>query len=324
VLDGMPSVGTEPQAPVIVVTFMNYDDAECMRQWDILRSIQTSLGSARVRLVFRHLPSSVSSSQALGEFAQGVFVMGGAKAFAHLSERLFQSMGQVRSTVLIDQWAKDAGIPDVLALRKQVASGAFKAQLESDAAAAKALSVRSCPKSFANGRALGEGTEFRSAENYRALIEREIRHAETKLMGGTVRDALYGILLSENRNGEVDANSAPGAPLKPLSGGGLQIEDLVTGTGTQAARGDEVSVDYTGKLEDGTVFDSSQGRGVFKFVLGEKKVIQGWEQGLIGMRIGGKRKLVIPPSLAYGSRGAPPRIPANATLTFEVELRDVK
>jgi hypothetical protein len=252
-----------------------------------------------------------------------VFVMGGAKAFAHLSERLFQSMGQARSAVLVDQWAKEAGIPDVPALRKQVAGGAFKPQVENDAAAAKSLSVRICPRSFANGRALGEGTEFSSAESYRALIEREIRHAETKLMGGTVRESLYGVLLAENRTGasESDVNAGP---LRPLSNGGLQIEDIVTGTGTQAARGDEVSVDYTGKLEDGTVFDSSQGRGVFKFVLGEKKVIQGWEQGLIGMRVGGKRKLVIPPGLAYGSRGAPPRIPANATLTFEVELRDVK
>jgi len=86
--------------------------------------------------------------------------------------------------------------------------------------------------------------------------------------------------------------------------------------------GDEVSVHYTGMLESGQVFDSSRqpSRGPFPFVLGQNRVIQGWEQGIKGMCVGEKRKLIIPPSLAYGHQGHPPTIPADATLTFETEL----
>ncbi len=104
----------------------------------------------------------------------------------------------------------------------------------------------------------------------------------------------------------------------------LQIEDLVVGTGVEAKTGNTVSVHYKGTLLNGTVFDSSYNRGTpFSFTLGQNTVIQGWEQGVLGMKVGGKRKLVIPPDLAYGPR-AIGLIPANSTLVFEVELLDVK
>ena len=104
----------------------------------------------------------------------------------------------------------------------------------------------------------------------------------------------------------------------------LQVEDLTVGTGVEAKTGNTVSVNYKGTLLSGTVFDSSYNRGTpFSFTLGQNTVIQGWEQGVLGMRIGGKRKLVIPPHLAYGPR-AMGLIPANSTLVFEVELLDVK
>ena len=104
----------------------------------------------------------------------------------------------------------------------------------------------------------------------------------------------------------------------------LQVEDLTVGTGAQAQTGSTVSVHYKGTLLNGTVFDSSYSRGTpFSFTLGQNTVIQGWEQGVLGMKVGGKRKLVIPPDLAYGPRATGP-IPANSTLVFEVELLDVK
>ncbi len=88
-----------------------------------------------------------------------------------------------------------------------------------------------------------------------------------------------------------------------------------------AQAGDTLTVNYTGWLEDGTKFDSSYDRGVpFKFTLGEGGVIEGWDQGLVGMQVGEKKTLTIPPELAYGKEGRPPSIPPNATLTFEVEL----
>ncbi len=105
---------------------------------------------------------------------------------------------------------------------------------------------------------------------------------------------------------------------------GLQIEDLVVGTGAEAQPGRHITVDYTGWLEDGTKFDSSIDRGQpYEFNLGEGGVIQGWDQGIPGMKVGGMRKLTIPPELAYGEIGAGP-IPPNATLIFEVQLLAVE
>ena len=104
---------------------------------------------------------------------------------------------------------------------------------------------------------------------------------------------------------------------------GLIILDIVNGEGDEASVGQTVTVNYTGTLEDGTQFDTSIGRAPFSFPLGAGRVIKGWDEGVSGMKVGGKRKLTIPPELGYGSRGAGNVIPANATLIFEVELLKV-
>jgi FKBP-type peptidyl-prolyl cis-trans isomerase len=105
------------------------------------------------------------------------------------------------------------------------------------------------------------------------------------------------------------------------SAGSLVVEDQVIGEGPVAKSGDSVTVDYTGWLTDGTKFDSSLDRNQpFTFVLGQQEVIAGWDQGVAGMKVGGKRKLTIPPDLGYGVQGAGAVIPPNATLVFEVEL----
>lgn len=104
----------------------------------------------------------------------------------------------------------------------------------------------------------------------------------------------------------------------------LIVEDVVVGTGEEAVAGNKVTVHYTGTFEDGTQFDSSVGRGPFSFPLGAGRVIKGWDLGVAGMKVGGKRKLTIPGHLAYGERGAGGVIPPNATLLFDVELLSVE
>ena len=102
----------------------------------------------------------------------------------------------------------------------------------------------------------------------------------------------------------------------------LKIETLIGGSGPEAKSGDMVTVNYTGTLEDGTKFDSSlnPGRTPFEFTIDKSSVIQGWHMGVAGMKVGEKRKLIIPSGLAYGSDGRPPIIPQNATLIFEIDL----
>jgi FKBP-type peptidyl-prolyl cis-trans isomerase len=114
-----------------------------------------------------------------------------------------------------------------------------------------------------------------------------------------------------------------GEPTKTASG--LEYWDVKVGTGAVAQTGQHVKVDYTGWLTNGKKFDSSVGSGhPFELMLGAGQVIKGWDEGIVGMKVGGKRQLHIPPDLAYGAKGYPGAIPPNATLIFDVQLLDVK
>jgi peptidylprolyl isomerase len=97
----------------------------------------------------------------------------------------------------------------------------------------------------------------------------------------------------------------------------------VVGTGASPRKGQKVSVHYTGKLMNGTTFDSSVDKP-YEFVIGTGRVIKGWDEGIMSMKVGGKRRLIIPPNLGYGAVGSPPTIPPNATLDFDVELLGIK
>lgn len=109
-----------------------------------------------------------------------------------------------------------------------------------------------------------------------------------------------------------------------LEVGELVIEDTLVGDGPAAQDGDFLTVDYVGALEDGTIFDTSVNSVPFRFTLGNGEVIDGWDQGLVGMRVDGQRRLIIPPNLGYGVDGIPGRIPGNETITFDVRLIAVR
>lgn len=148
------------------------------------------------------------------------------------------------------------------------------------------------------------------------------------------------IFSSKNSNNQPLASSSPSATIEPsvapvatssaatkttTTMDGLKIEDERLGTGAEATAGHKITVNYSGTLTDGTKFDSSYDRGTpFSFNLGAGEVIKGWDEGFAGMKVGGKRKLTIPPELGYGANGAGNLIPPNATLIFEVELLKVE
>ena len=103
---------------------------------------------------------------------------------------------------------------------------------------------------------------------------------------------------------------------------GLYIEEITEGVGKNAVRGDRVRIHFVSWLPDGTVVDSSLGVEPYQFELGSEEVIRGWNQGIVGMKVGGRRRLVIRPGLGYGARGRAPRVPPNAILVFEIQLLD--
>jgi peptidylprolyl isomerase len=148
--------------------------------------------------------------------------------------------------------------------------------------------------------------------------------------GGILVVVVAVILIGRGGGSSDDASKAeitvPNGPTIKLPTGSpptqLQVKDLKTGTGAEVKAGDQVSVQYIGVLYDnGSKFDSSYDHGQpFSFKLGGGQVIPGWDQGVAGMKVGGRRELIIPPDLAYGAQGQPPTIPPNATLVFVIDL----
>jgi peptidylprolyl isomerase len=134
-----------------------------------------------------------------------------------------------------------------------------------------------------------------------------------------------GLMLNTTTTTAQEKDKGQDEPKFMTTTSGLKYADVKVGTGDEAKKGDKVEVHYTGTLPDGKKFDSSLDRKEpFSFTVGAGMVIKGWDEGIAGMKVGGKRKLIIPPDLAYGNRAIGGVIPANATLHFDVELVSIK
>jgi FKBP-type peptidyl-prolyl cis-trans isomerase len=157
------------------------------------------------------------------------------------------------------------------------------------------------------------------------MTEREEIKESTMTRNWTATWGMVALLAIAGGGISMGQGQAGSAPAEITTDSGLKYVDLVVGTGREAAVGDQATVHYTGWLTDGKKFDSSvDRREPFSFPLGSGRVIRGWDEGVVGMKVGGKRKLTIPPQLGYGSRGAGGVIPPNATLVFDVELLEVR
>lgn len=166
---------------------------------------------------------------------------------------------------------------------------------------------------------------LREQRRQKRLARRRVQRT-LLILGGAIIIALLAALVYFANQGKQTTSEVELGPNAVTTDSGLRYEDLVVGEGAEAKAGDLVSVHYTGWLVDGTQFDSSVASGQpFEFQLGAGRVIAGWDEGVAGMKVGGKRKLVIPSDLGYGETGAGDgAIPPNAELIFEVELLEIK
>ncbi|CAK9806070.1 39 kDa FK506-binding nuclear protein [Anthophora quadrimaculata] len=155
-------------------------------------------------------------------------------------------------------------------------------------------------------------------------VQQEKKKDKKKLVNGKeVKQEQQQNKQEKNKEHQQNEQNVQSDKKKRKLEGGVQIEEINIGTGTPVKSGKFVTVYYVGRLKNGKKFDSTtQGTG-FKFRLGKGEVIKGWDIGIVGMKVGGKRRITIPPAMAYGAKGSPPVIPGNSTLVFEVELKNV-
>lgn len=321
VTDDDPSYG-DADALVTVVFFGNPTQPETYRALDEVLAITVREGNARVRAVYKFLPQpNDPEGERLADVSLSVRDLAGTTAFFQYQRLLLGGFvsGTPRpfSSEQLSQWAKLTGVQNDATLRTASGSKAKNREdLDAHAALARRLGVTSTPTLFVNG----QRTPFLPEGLVTETIERELKKSESRLATGLSRKKLYATSCAENGG----RGAGETRPVESTLSSGLVIKDTEVGKGREALAGDKVVVHYKGTLQNGTVFDTSVGRGPFEFVLGKRQVIPGWERGVVGMRVGGKRTLVVPPELGYGARGQPPKIPPRATLHFEIELLEVK
>jgi protein-disulfide isomerase len=324
-IEGAPARGSDA-ALVTIVEFADYQCPFCRRAEVTLQTIRDTYGD-KVRIVWRDHPLPFHPrAMPAAEVTREARAEKGLAGFWAVHDGLFAQ--QTIDDATLGAVAAAAHL-DAAKVRRAIVSERYKDDIQKDADRAEGLEASGTPTFFINGWKLVGAQPF---DKFRAMIDKEVARAEALVAGGTPRAALYEALIRDGRApGSPPPHVAPApapkaapAPTPPPAGGGsVVVSDLVIGTGPMVKDGDSVTVHYVGALDDGTVFDSSRNRGrPFSARIGAGQLIKGWDQGVPGMRVGGTRRLVIPASLAYGSRPMP-KIPPNSNLTFEIELLSI-
>jgi hypothetical protein len=255
--------------------------------------------AGKVKLAWRDLPLATHPDALIAaEAAREALSQKGNEGFWKMETILYANQPNLN----LDAPAREVGL-DVDKLKKALDAHVHRAALDADAKAAGEAGIVTTP-TFVVGPYILSGAP--TLGRLRRLVERVLAETATE----TVR----------HPSGGPRPLGAPTASTVRFT-----IIDSVTGSGRAAKSGDTVTVHYRGRLLDGTEFDSSYRKhGPFTFTLGSGLVIQGWEQGLLGMRVGGRRKLTIPPELGYGNHGEGTSIPPNSVLIFDMELLSIK
>lgn len=339
------AVRGDRRALVTFVVFSDFQCPFCARFASTLDRVRDHF-NADVRIVFKHHPLAfhVHAKQA-AEVAEGVRALRGNVAFWQFHDIAFRRQSTM-SPETIRGWAIAAGV-DGAEIDAGLASGKWRANVERGVALAATLQSIGTPATFINGRLVEGAQTFEALDE---IVSEELSKASELERAGIPRTAIYRAAVEQNfkarprSRGDDDdddsgitrvrftpSSTSPAPISAPISakslgavrtGPPLGIVDLAKGKGRPVVAGDTIVVRYVGTLADGTVFDTSAKShgGTFTFKIGDGRTIKGWEEGLLGMTVGSRRKLTVPPDLAYGESGHPPTIPPKATLLFEIDL----
>jgi protein-disulfide isomerase len=301
-------------AQVVIQEFADFQCPFCRRAEDTLRDVEHAYG-ANVKIVWRDLPLPFHTNAALAaEAAREAFHQKGNSGFWQMHDKLFAApaTGGLERQAL-DGYAREIGL-DMAAWTAALDNHTHKAHIDLDAKAASDANISGTPAFVISGYFLSGAQPL---AKFRKIIARV-------LQDGPARPSPPSTPHAPSQPSPSSLSAAVPSPPSPAGSAALAITDIVVGAGPVAKSGDRLTVHYVGTLTDGTEFDSSRTRGKpFQFNLGAGQVIKGWDQGLVGMRVGGRRKLTIGPSLAYGDRGAGGTIPPGSTLVFDVELLSI-
>ncbi|MEA2749031.1 MAG: hypothetical protein QOI41_3174 [Myxococcales bacterium] len=296
-------------AKVVIQEFSDFQCPFCSRAEPTIDEVLKAY-PGKVKVVWRNLPLPMHADAPLAaEAAREVFVQKGNDGFSKMRELLFKHQSDVDGLkrTALEGYAATLGV-DMKKFGKALDDHTHTAAIDADTNAAHAGGLSGTP-AFTVGPYYVSGAQ--PLAKFKKLVDRAL---------------LEPAYVAPNATAAAPATPAgAGAGATTNLPGGLVVKDTAVGTGAVVKRGDTVTVHYVGTLTDGKEFDSSRKHGQpFSFEVGKGNVIKGWDQGLVGMKAGGRRKLTIPPDLAYGPRGMAGAIPPNSTLLFDIELLSIK